>query len=195
MQKLIILLSILVFISCGRQRLSYSTDRSHIGFRGGVGKLSVIDNGSKLPQNGKCIVPEVSPMPVTNRITNVIKNSVAGAEKFAQDKVPHQQKVLMKMAEKKLPALVRKNITTIRKIFYDKLKSNGNGKYTWFGLGALFGIISLIGLGLAIVDYLLYLLFVWLGVNSIANYDFHRLMDNATLLKCSEFGDEIIARM
>jgi len=26
-------------------------------------------------------------------------------------------------------------------------------------------------------------------------YDFHRLMDNATLLKCSEFGDEIIACM
>ncbi len=26
-------------------------------------------------------------------------------------------------------------------------------------------------------------------------YDFHRLMDNATLLKCSEFGDEIIANM
>lgn len=26
-------------------------------------------------------------------------------------------------------------------------------------------------------------------------YDFHRLMDNATLLKCSEFGDEMIANM
>ena len=26
-------------------------------------------------------------------------------------------------------------------------------------------------------------------------YDFHRLMDNATLLKCSEFADEIVARM
>ncbi|MBU4211311.1 MAG: NADP-dependent isocitrate dehydrogenase [Verrucomicrobia bacterium] len=26
-------------------------------------------------------------------------------------------------------------------------------------------------------------------------YDFHRLMDNATLLKCSEFADEIITRM
>ena len=26
-------------------------------------------------------------------------------------------------------------------------------------------------------------------------YDFHRLMKNATLLKCSEFGDEIIANM
>jgi isocitrate dehydrogenase len=26
-------------------------------------------------------------------------------------------------------------------------------------------------------------------------YDFHRLMDGATLLKCSEFGDEIIANM
>ncbi len=26
-------------------------------------------------------------------------------------------------------------------------------------------------------------------------YDFHRLMDGATLLKCSEFGDAIIARM
>lgn len=26
-------------------------------------------------------------------------------------------------------------------------------------------------------------------------YDFHRLMEGATLLKCSEFGDEIIARM
>ena len=25
-------------------------------------------------------------------------------------------------------------------------------------------------------------------------YDFHRLMDNATLLKCSEFGDEIISK-
>ena len=26
-------------------------------------------------------------------------------------------------------------------------------------------------------------------------YDFHRLMDNATLLKCSEFGSEIIRNM
>ena len=26
-------------------------------------------------------------------------------------------------------------------------------------------------------------------------YDFHRLMDGATLLKCSEFGDAIIANM
>jgi isocitrate dehydrogenase len=26
-------------------------------------------------------------------------------------------------------------------------------------------------------------------------YDFHRLMDGATLLKCSEFGDAVIARM
>jgi len=26
-------------------------------------------------------------------------------------------------------------------------------------------------------------------------YDFHRLMDDATLLKCSEFGDEIISNM
>ncbi len=26
-------------------------------------------------------------------------------------------------------------------------------------------------------------------------YDFHRLMDGATLLKCSEFGDEVISRM
>jgi len=26
-------------------------------------------------------------------------------------------------------------------------------------------------------------------------YDFHRLMDNATLLKCSEFADEIITHM
>jgi isocitrate dehydrogenase len=26
-------------------------------------------------------------------------------------------------------------------------------------------------------------------------YDFHRLMEGATLLKCSEFGDEIIANM
>ena len=26
-------------------------------------------------------------------------------------------------------------------------------------------------------------------------YDFHRLMENATKLKCSEFGDEIIAHM
>lgn len=26
-------------------------------------------------------------------------------------------------------------------------------------------------------------------------YDFHRLMEGATLLKCSEFGEEIIANM
>jgi isocitrate dehydrogenase len=26
-------------------------------------------------------------------------------------------------------------------------------------------------------------------------YDFERLMEGATLLKCSEFGDEIISRM
>jgi isocitrate dehydrogenase len=26
-------------------------------------------------------------------------------------------------------------------------------------------------------------------------YDFERLMEGATLLKCSEFGDEVIARM
>jgi isocitrate dehydrogenase len=26
-------------------------------------------------------------------------------------------------------------------------------------------------------------------------YDFHRLMDDATLLKCSEFGDAIIEHM
>jgi len=26
-------------------------------------------------------------------------------------------------------------------------------------------------------------------------YDFHRLMEGATLLKCSEFGDEIISNM
>jgi len=26
-------------------------------------------------------------------------------------------------------------------------------------------------------------------------YDFHRLMEGATLLKCSEFGDSIIANM
>ena len=26
-------------------------------------------------------------------------------------------------------------------------------------------------------------------------YDFHRLMDNATLLKCSEFGDAVIKHM
>jgi isocitrate dehydrogenase len=26
-------------------------------------------------------------------------------------------------------------------------------------------------------------------------YDFHRLMDGATLLKCSEFADAVIARM
>ncbi len=29
----------------------------------------------------------------------------------------------------------------------------------------------------------------------LVTYDFHRLMEGATLLKCSEFGDEIIARM
>jgi len=26
-------------------------------------------------------------------------------------------------------------------------------------------------------------------------YDFHRLMEGATLLKCSEFGDAVIAHM
>jgi isocitrate dehydrogenase len=26
-------------------------------------------------------------------------------------------------------------------------------------------------------------------------YDFHRLMENAMLLKCSEFGDAVIAHM
>ena len=26
-------------------------------------------------------------------------------------------------------------------------------------------------------------------------YDFHRLMEGATMLKCSEFGDEIISHM
>jgi len=26
-------------------------------------------------------------------------------------------------------------------------------------------------------------------------YDFHRLMDGATLLKCSEFGNEIVKNM
>jgi isocitrate dehydrogenase len=26
-------------------------------------------------------------------------------------------------------------------------------------------------------------------------YDFHRLMEGATLLKCSEFGDAVIAKM
>ncbi len=31
--------------------------------------------------------------------------------------------------------------------------------------------------------------------NKRVTYDFERLMDNATLLKCSEFGDEIIANM
>jgi isocitrate dehydrogenase len=31
--------------------------------------------------------------------------------------------------------------------------------------------------------------------NKRVTYDFHRLMDGATLLKCSEFGDEIIANM
>ena len=31
--------------------------------------------------------------------------------------------------------------------------------------------------------------------NKRVTYDFHRLMENATLLKCSEFGDEIIANM
>ena len=30
--------------------------------------------------------------------------------------------------------------------------------------------------------------------NKRVTYDFHRLMDNATLLKCSEFGDEIISK-
>ena len=30
--------------------------------------------------------------------------------------------------------------------------------------------------------------------NKKVTYDFHRLMDNATLLKCSEFGDEIISK-
>ena len=31
--------------------------------------------------------------------------------------------------------------------------------------------------------------------NKRVTYDFHRLMENATKLKCSEFGDEIIANM
>ncbi len=31
--------------------------------------------------------------------------------------------------------------------------------------------------------------------NKRVTYDFHRLMDGATLLKCSEFGDELIANM
>jgi isocitrate dehydrogenase len=31
--------------------------------------------------------------------------------------------------------------------------------------------------------------------NKRVTYDFERLMDGATLLKCSEFGDEIIANM
>lgn len=31
--------------------------------------------------------------------------------------------------------------------------------------------------------------------NKRVTYDFHRLMDGATLLKCSEFGDEVIANM
>jgi isocitrate dehydrogenase len=31
--------------------------------------------------------------------------------------------------------------------------------------------------------------------NKRVTYDFHRLMDGATLLKCSEFGDEIIRNM
>jgi isocitrate dehydrogenase len=31
--------------------------------------------------------------------------------------------------------------------------------------------------------------------NKRVTYDFHRLMEGATLLKCSEFGDEIIANM
>lgn len=31
--------------------------------------------------------------------------------------------------------------------------------------------------------------------NKRVTYDFHRLMENATLLKCSEFGDEIISNM
>jgi isocitrate dehydrogenase len=30
--------------------------------------------------------------------------------------------------------------------------------------------------------------------NKKVTYDFHRLMENATLLKCSEFGDEIISK-
>lgn len=32
-------------------------------------------------------------------------------------------------------------------------------------------------------------------LNRRVTYDFHRLMENATLLKCSEFGDEIISNM
>ena len=31
--------------------------------------------------------------------------------------------------------------------------------------------------------------------NKRVTYDFHRLMENATKLKCSEFGDEMIANM
>ena len=31
--------------------------------------------------------------------------------------------------------------------------------------------------------------------NKKVTYDFHRLMDNATLLKCSEFGDALISNM
>ena len=31
--------------------------------------------------------------------------------------------------------------------------------------------------------------------NKRVTYDFHRLMDGATLLKCSEFGEEIIKNM
>ena len=31
--------------------------------------------------------------------------------------------------------------------------------------------------------------------NKKVTYDFHRLMENATLLKCSEYGSEIIAHM
>lgn len=31
--------------------------------------------------------------------------------------------------------------------------------------------------------------------NKRVTYDFHRLMDGAQLLKCSEFGSEIIANM
>ena len=32
-------------------------------------------------------------------------------------------------------------------------------------------------------------------INKKVTYDFHRLMDDATLLKCSEFGDEVIKNM
>ena len=31
--------------------------------------------------------------------------------------------------------------------------------------------------------------------NKRVTYDFHRLMDNATKLKCSEFGQEIVDNM